>query len=124
MRDNGLGWSIAGAVWWFAYFWVGLALTGRTVGKGVLGLRVVTSEGGPLTQGRALARVLVFPLSFLLLGLGLWMALPDRRDRTLHDRVAGTSEVYDWRDRPAERLAPLSHWLTSRGVDLGQTTST
>lgn len=115
-RDGGWPWAIAGVAWWFLYFWVSLTITGRTVGKASMGLRIVSESGEPVSQRRALVRVLAFPLSFIVLGLGLLMALVDRRRRALHDVIAGTSEVYDWGDRPAELPAPITGWLNREGA--------
>jgi uncharacterized RDD family membrane protein YckC len=116
VRNSGLWWTIALFAWWFVYLWAGLALTGRTVGKATVGLRIVSSDGAPITQRQALVRVLVFPLSFLLLGIGLLIALVQRERRALHDLAARTCEVYDWGDRPAEMPAPLTRWLSHRGA--------
>ena len=41
-------------------------------------------------------RTLVFPLSFLLLGLGFVGILIDGERRALHDVIAGTTVVYTW----------------------------
>ncbi len=116
VRNNGLWWTIALFAWWFVYLWAGLALTGRTVGKAIMGLRIVSSDGSTITQRQALVRVFVFPVSFLLFGLGLLMALVRRDRRALHDLAARTCEVYDWGDRPAEMPAPLTRWLSNRGA--------
>jgi uncharacterized RDD family membrane protein YckC len=115
-RTDGLGWSIALGVWSFLYFWLGYVVAGRTVGKALVGLRVVSTTGAPIGPQRALVRVLVFPFSFVLFGVGLVMALFHRERRTLHDVVAGTTVVYDWGDRPAEMPAPLTWWLSRKGV--------
>ena len=103
------------AVWAFLYWWLGLAVAGRTVGMAVLGLRVVRADGSPLPSGRAAGRVLLMPVSFLVVGLGLIGVLLDRRRRALHDALSGTTVVYDWGDRPAEMPSPLSAWLDRHG---------
>ena len=74
--------------WAFIYFTVPLALTGRTFGKAVVGLRVVGRDAAPLRVGQAIVRVLVLPVSFLILGLGLVGAVFGRHRRTLHDVAA------------------------------------
>ena len=101
-------WWVAGlAIWAFLYLWVGLGIAGRTPGKGLAGLRVVNKAGDPLTSGRAAFRVLVYPLSFVLLGVGLLGALFGRHRRCLHDVIAGTCVIYDWGGRTAE----LEVWI-------------
>jgi uncharacterized RDD family membrane protein YckC len=102
------------AGWAFLYWWVGLALLGKTLGKGLVGLRVVSHDGHPLTARRALARTLSLPISFLLFGLGLLGIVFGRHRRALHDVIAGTCEVYDWGDRPADIPAPLTRWIERR----------
>jgi uncharacterized RDD family membrane protein YckC len=100
--------------WAFVYFAVPMALTGRTFGKAVVGLRVVGRHGAPLRPGQAIVRVLVLPISFLLLGLGLVGAIFGRRRRTLHDVAAHSVEVIDWGDRPAALPTALNNWMARR----------
>jgi uncharacterized RDD family membrane protein YckC len=67
--------------------------SGRTLGKMLMGARVVGATGEPIGYPRALARYLAWFLSALplLLGFALVAARPDRR--ALHDLVAGTRVV-------------------------------
>jgi uncharacterized RDD family membrane protein YckC len=115
-RTEGAGWIAAVSVWWFLYAWGGLALAGRTLGKLLLGLRVVATDGSPLSQRSALLRVVVFPISLVLAGVNVVLVMLHRERRALHDLVSGTCVVYDWGDRPAEMPAPLSWWLSRRGA--------
>ncbi|RBQ21353.1 hypothetical protein DP939_01135 [Spongiactinospora rosea] len=89
----------------FLYFWVQHAVWGRTLGKRLLGVRVVAaSAGGRLGAGRAAIRALVFPVLALvpevglwcLVVVGLWMLL-DPEGRVLHDRWLGAAVVRDRR---------------------------
>lgn len=114
--ETGLAWLLGLAGWAVVYTVVGLTISGRTIGKTLLGLKVVTRGGMPLGIGRASGRTLVMPLSFALLGLGLVGIVLGRERRALHDVIAGTAVVYDWGDRPAEMPAPLTRWLESRGM--------
>jgi len=114
---------LAYSVWLFLYFWVGLAITGRTLGMSVVGIRVVSKEGRPVSPGRAAVRVLVLPISITTV-VGVLGIVFDRKQRALHDLVARTAVVYDWGDRPAELPAPLSKWLADHGVDDGTTSRT
>lgn len=117
--DGGrLGWALGLVAWAYLYQAVGLTIAGRTVGKSLLGLRVVTRGGLPLGAGQASARVIAQPLSFLIFGLGLLGIVVGRERRALHDVIAGTAVVYDWGDRPAEMPAPLTRWLERRGVSV------
>ena len=68
--------------------------SGQTVGKRVVGIRVVDFETGlPISYGRAFARNLGRLLSGLVFLLGyLWM-LWDRDRQTWHDKIASTTVV-------------------------------
>lgn len=93
--------SVAFAVWWFLYFAVPLAASGRTFGSATLGLRVVRADGVDLDPRHAVIRVLAFPLSFLVFGLGFLLILVRRDRRALHDLIADTTVVYAWDARAA-----------------------
>ena len=77
------------------YFWLSTALTGQTIGKAVLGVRIVRGDGGRLGAGAALLRVVMFPFAFLFFGLGFAPIALARRHRALYDAVADTVVVYD-----------------------------
>jgi uncharacterized RDD family membrane protein YckC len=112
--DLGRGgpWGVAAlAVWAFFYIFVGLLITGRTIGKALIGLRVVRVDGGAPTPRDVFVRTLCLPLSFLIFGIGFLMVLVRRDHRALHDLIAGTSEVYDWGDRQAAMPGPLADFL-------------
>ena len=83
-------------LWSFIYMAGSLAATGSTIGKGILGLMVVRSDGAKLNGRRAALRTLMFPLSFVVFGLGLLMGLVRRDRRELHDLFADTGVVYAW----------------------------
>jgi uncharacterized RDD family membrane protein YckC len=111
--DHSLAWIIGYVSCAFVYYWVGLSITGRSVGKGLVGLRVVRRDGEPISPGRAAVRTIVYPFSFIL-GLGLIPIVTSRNRRALHDWAAGDMVLYDWGDRPAELPAPLTAWLQRR----------
>ncbi len=89
------------AVWEFFYFAYSWAMSGRTFGMAVLGVRVVRADGTTLDPRRAVVRALAFPLSFLFLGLGFLGILVQREHRALHDLIAGTAVIYAWDARAA-----------------------
>ena len=102
------------ALWSFLYMSLSLAIAGRTIGMGIVGVRVVDRPGGPLHGRQALVRTLVFPFSFLFFGLGFLGVFISPERRTMHDAASGTVVVYDWGDRPAEMPAPLTQWITRK----------
>jgi uncharacterized RDD family membrane protein YckC len=81
-------------LWAFLAIAVPLALTGRTVGMGIVGLRTVRADGEQLGWGRAFVRTLLLPLSFLIFGLGFVLIVLRTDRRALHDLLAGTAVVY------------------------------
>ena len=106
-NGSGIPVAIAYGCWWFVYFAYSWAVSGKTFGMAVLGVQVVSREGATAGPRRAIIRTLVFPLSFLLLGLGFVGILLDRERRALHDLAAGTTVVYTW-DARAQRLRFLA----------------
>ncbi len=113
VKGHGLAWAIGYASFAFLYYWIGLAITGRSIGKGLVGLRVVRMDGEPITPGRAAVRTLVYPFSFILM-LGFIPIVTGKHRRALHDWAAGDKVLYDWGDRPAELPAPLTAWVRRR----------
>lgn len=99
--------AIGFAIWEFVYFGYSWAVSGRTFGMALLGIRVVRADGEVLEPRRGVVRALVFPLSFLLCGLGFLGILVQRERRALHDLIAGTAVVYAW-DARAARLRFLA----------------
>jgi len=99
--------AIIFVAWEFLYFGYSWAASGRTLGMAVLGVRVVRADGELINPWRGYLRALVFPLSFLLLGLGFLGILVQRERRALHDLIAGTAVVYAW-DARAARLRFLA----------------
>ncbi len=68
---------------------------GYTVGKKIMGLRVVTVSGSPLDAQKAFIRAISKVLSFAVFFLGfLWM-LWDSQAQTWHDKLADTNVVAD-----------------------------
>jgi uncharacterized RDD family membrane protein YckC len=82
-------------------FW---GLAGRTLGMALVGVRVVSTRGRPVSWPAALIRAVV--LAYFPLG-GLWM-LVDRRRQGVHDKLARTVVVRTVASPAAEgaRLSP------------------
>jgi uncharacterized RDD family membrane protein YckC len=99
--------AILFVVWEFFYFGYSWAVSGKTFGMAVLGIRVVAVDGSDLEPRRGVVRALVFPLSFLLFGLGFLGILVQREHRALHDLIAGSAVIYAW-DARAARLRFLA----------------
>ena len=82
---------------YYAYFWTA---SGTTPGMVLIGVQVVGQDGSTVGTRRGLVRTLAFPLSILLLGLGL-LGILLGRDRRAHDVIADTAVVYCWDAREA-----------------------
>ena len=92
--------------WEFVYFAYQWALSGKTVGMALLGIRVVTTEGDAISGRQAVIRTVALPMSFLFFGLGFLGILLNKDRHAWHDRLARTVVVYSW-DARAARL----RWL-------------
>jgi uncharacterized RDD family membrane protein YckC len=68
-------------------------VTGQTLGKLALGLRVVTSNGQPPGPVKALGRALVGVIGIALAFGGLVPVLFDPATRALHDRLLKTRVI-------------------------------
>ncbi|NUM88319.1 MAG: RDD family protein [Bdellovibrionales bacterium] len=80
------------ALYGFSYFLIAESLGGQSLGKMLLGLRIVEDDKyeKPAGFSLALARMAVFPLSLGALGLGLLWAFTDHKRRPWHDRATRT----------------------------------
>lgn len=79
------------------YLTIGWGTAGRTLGKQMMGLRVLRSDGSRLRLPRAFLRALLCASFFPVLVL----ALVDRRNRGLEDVAFGTVVAYDWLPDPS-----------------------
>jgi uncharacterized RDD family membrane protein YckC len=78
--------------------------SGQTVGKKVMGIRVVGfADGAPIGHGRAALRYIGTILSAIPLGLGYFWMLWDDQKQTWHDKIATTVVV-------PESAAPVDKW--------------
>jgi uncharacterized RDD family membrane protein YckC len=83
-------------LWWVLlvlYLTIAWTNTGRSVGKRVIGLRVVNVSGGRLGLPTAFLRALFCAA----IPIGLFWAAVSRGNRSVQDIVLRTSVLYDWR---------------------------
>ena len=99
LQTNGPNYGVIGLIYlisfaiqcaYFTYFW---STRGATPGQMILGLKVVTAEGGPLTVGRAFGRYWAYLLSAFTLCIGYIIAAFDSQKRALHDYICGTRVI-------------------------------
>ena len=73
---------------YFPYFW---AKTGQTPGMKLMGIKVVRDkDGGPVTTGQAILRLIGYWVSGLVFYLGYIWIFVDKRKRGWMDLIAGT----------------------------------
>lgn len=91
------GYFLGGALLYViqAGYYIGMwGARGQTVGEMVLGLCVVSTDGQPISFGKAALRFVGYYISGLILGIGfLMIAFDSQQHRGLHDRIAGTLMV-------------------------------
>ncbi len=76
-----------------AYFTLFHALLGQTVGKILMGIKVVVKDNGSISPARAFLRWCGYVLSFVPLGAGFLWAAVDRDQCAWHDSLAQTRVV-------------------------------
>ena len=93
-----------------AYFVLLTALTGSTLGKKAMGLRVVTKDGGKVPFLTVLWRESFARYLSGILCIGYLLCLVDPVNGALHDRICDTRVVYaaDLPDRTAPALLPVN----------------
>jgi uncharacterized RDD family membrane protein YckC len=87
-----------------AAYWTTLHMVaGQTIGKSIVGVRVVGTDGALLTFGPAFLRYLAMGLSLGIFGFGFLMAGLRRDKRALHDLIAGSRVERPVASRPVVR---------------------
>ena len=66
---------------------------GQTIGKKIMGIKVVSTSGGKLDWLKAFIRAISKILSTIPLGLGYFWMLWDDKSQTWHDKIADTIVV-------------------------------
>ena len=76
---------------YFPYYW---SNSGQTPGMKMMGIRVVRDrDGGPVTSGQAVLRLLGYWVSGAVFYIGYIWIFIDKRKRGWHDLIAGTVVV-------------------------------
>jgi uncharacterized RDD family membrane protein YckC len=89
-----------------AYHIVQVALWGQTLGKVLMGIKVVTLDGSVPGFGQALLRVTGYGFSLLPAGWGFLMAALDPRRQALHDKIAETVVIPEKAGKPVPAGLP------------------
>lgn len=102
------------------YYLVGWTLVGQTVGKFVMGVRVVNVQGEPISMRAAIVRYFGYYLSALAFFFGFLWSLVDDERRAWHDHLARTMVIYAWPEpKPSRRgvRATARQMPSSSGAD-------
>ena len=91
----------------FAYAFIFWLMTGQTPGMMLMGLRVVSVDGGHLTFWRAFLRLIGYVISTAFFFLGFAWVLVDDRRQGWHDKLANTLVVYSWDAHPDETFLTI-----------------
>jgi len=101
--------TIAGAVFvvfYHVFFWY---FAGQTVGKALIGIKIIPLKGGRISLWRAILRYIGYLVTGFSLGIGfIWVIFDDRR-MSWHDKLARTCVVYTWKAQPDEKF--LANYL-------------
>jgi uncharacterized RDD family membrane protein YckC len=108
LGTNGFGtlrivaWGMMGPLIACLYWIFGWTFIGGTLGKIIMGLRVVGPGGARLGFWRSVRRVIGYFLSAIFLGLGFLWLIVNKEHHDWADKLAGSSVVYAWHARPDE----------------------
>jgi uncharacterized RDD family membrane protein YckC len=108
---------LSGVVISVIYYCSAWARSGQTLGKSVVGNKVVSADGGEITWGSALVRYIGYIVNTLLLSIGfLWLVF-DKKRQGWHDKLARTYVVDEDGSIPATGEVnivpedPNTHWV-------------
>jgi uncharacterized RDD family membrane protein YckC len=76
------------------YHPISWTLFASSIGKAFFGMRIVRTNGKPMTLFVSFVRFAGYWLSAVTFGFGFLWAVTDEHRRALHDRLAGTRVVY------------------------------
>jgi uncharacterized RDD family membrane protein YckC len=86
------------------YFIVLWTLTGQTIGKYIMGVRIVRLNGRHVNLLTAIIRYIGYFISLIPFGLGFFRVLISDRRQGWHDLMAGTCVIYAWEAHQNERF--------------------
>ncbi|MBP3952676.1 RDD family protein [Bacillus suaedae] len=105
---------------WGYFFAVEYFSGGRTIGKKMIGIRVIQENGHSITLLASFIRNLLriidqLPASYLL---GMTMVFLHSKHKRLGDIVAGTIVVHERRKKQNKKMTPLEKEIERRGLSL------
>jgi uncharacterized RDD family membrane protein YckC len=112
-RVSGIFTAVAFPITEVLYLSITWSGNGRSVGKALVGLRVVRNEGAPLGKFRATMRAF---LCTLVGGPSLLWVLFSSRNAAVHDLVVHSAVVHDWSDEVRTEIPPSEPTLATDSV--------
>lgn len=109
---------LAFVFFWGYYILFELAWNGQSPGKRLAGIRVIRSDGTPVTLSEILIRNLVRIVDFLpsAYGVGVIVMFADKHSRRLGDMAAGTLVIHDAGAVTIETIQPFRPSALRAGV--------
>ncbi|WP_066062556.1 RDD family protein [Neobacillus soli] len=103
---------------WGYFFSLEFFLGGRTIGKKLIGIRVIQENGHSITLLSSFIRNLMriidtLPTAYFL---GIIMIFFHPKHKRLGDLVAGTIVVHERKEKRKKRLTPIEKEIVSRGI--------
>lgn len=97
---------------YYIIFWM---LVGQTPGKMIMGVRIVSTDGGPVSFFQTIRRLVGYWISMIFLFMGFfWVLVSDTR-QGWHDKFARTYVIYSWEAKPTYRFfKKLAHFADKR----------
>jgi uncharacterized RDD family membrane protein YckC len=97
---------------YFIFFWM---LVGQTPGKMVMGVRIVSTNGRPISFFQSIRRLIGYWISMIVLFMGfLWVLISDTR-QGWHDKIANTYVIYSWEAQGSFKFFNrLTHYADKR----------
>jgi len=78
-----------------SYFVVLNGYGGKTIGKMIMGIRIISSEGNNIGFWQSFARWIGYYISGAFLFIGFLWSIFDKNSQSWHDKIAGTFVVRD-----------------------------
>ncbi len=103
ITDEEMATYIIGGIIYFSYiilfptyFVYSTYKSGKTIGKKIIGIEVISATGGKITLRQAIKRELLGKiLSGILMGTGFFIVIFSKNKQALHDKIAKTFVIYN-----------------------------
>ena len=92
---------------WVGYYIGSWVLLGQTIGKQLLGLKIISVDNKRISIRQAIVRYIGYWISAMPLFAGYWWVLLDDDRRAWHDHLSKTCVIYVWDARKGTQLQDL-----------------